>query len=512
MCLRPIKILNPTKRIAIRGGQALALQVPCNGCAECQVRRRDEYSFRTYWHSKGTIDKGGYVLFDTLTYSDKHLPRLSDFVDVKHFEITDHSCFNLNHYKLFFKKLRRRVETKYKIKNALSYFFASEYGEDDRYTHRPHYHFMLFVNNPVIHPLWLSRTIAQCWQYGRTDGIVYKDIQHVARHIYGYNLGFGSNTETSILRAVTHYVAKYILKSSEFQKVIDKRIEKIEQKLIVENKYEELKEILKQISLFHRHSQGYGLAYLENLDDRAKRALQYDTGIMPDQDKIIKEIPLPLYYMRKLYYEQIKVDDKKLWQLTEIGIQHKLSCQSQMLDKKKSFYETLYVNTTDEFRADVDRLLDGRELFDFIVYELYYKGRLRHHSSLNYITYGKDYHLSEYEQLDTGEWQSVIANSYLNNSVDDRCYFASNETKDVTINHFIGDELDPEYQYYILDKKDFIRNYTFNQDSDPKFKNFDLLHDLFQKIKRHKNELQQETYDFLQEYKQKMKNLYPITS
>ena len=231
MCLSPINLYSPTKAIALRGGQVLKQTVRCGKCAHCQTRLRDEYSFRTYWHTKDTIDNGGYVLFDTLTYDEENLPHISDFVDIKKYGIKDFSCFNRQHYKLFFKRLRRKIEKTYGLVRAISYFFSTEYGEDDRYTHRPHYHILIFVKRWEIDPIWLSYAIAECWQYGRTDGLKYQPLKHVAEHVYGCNLGFGENTDTFVLRAVTHYLSKYITKNNLFQKNINERINIIEHQL-----------------------------------------------------------------------------------------------------------------------------------------------------------------------------------------------------------------------------------------------------------------------------------------
>ena len=62
MCLSPLTLYSPARKFAVCGGQLFKLTVACNKCAHCQTRKRDEYSFRTYWHAKDTLAKGGYII------------------------------------------------------------------------------------------------------------------------------------------------------------------------------------------------------------------------------------------------------------------------------------------------------------------------------------------------------------------------------------------------------------------------------------------------------------------
>lgn len=79
MCLNPIKIRNPTQNISRSGGQKLMLEVPCNQCAECQLAKRAEWSFRSYQELQHTFRNGGFVYFDTLTYSPKTFTHVKRF-------------------------------------------------------------------------------------------------------------------------------------------------------------------------------------------------------------------------------------------------------------------------------------------------------------------------------------------------------------------------------------------------------------------------------------------------
>lgn len=510
MCLNPVSITNPTKRISRLGGQKLLLSVNCNKCAECQTRKRDEYSFRTYWHTKTTIENGGYVLFDTLTYSPLYLPHISHYIDISKYGIQDFSCFDLEHYKLFFKRLRRAIQYKYNVTDAITYFFTTEYGDDDNYTHRPHYHILIFVKYSFIHPLWLSRKIAQIWQFGRTDGITYKPLKYVAKHVYGYDLGFGINTSTWILRAVTHYVAKYILKSIDFQKVLDKRIYELQNTLISD---EEIKELVKRISMFHRQSQGYGIGFLDNLSENDIEALKTDTCLLPDKEKIVKELPLPMYYMRKLYYQVLKsTTGNKVWQLTDKGIAHKNEKQLLNLTNREQRLNDLLTNVTQEQKSHFYSLLGNRTILDYCIYMEFYQGRLRCLSSKQFRTGSQPYYLNESEYLDTPEFRQNIADSYKSNTMYFKDVFEVDDKDNINMRNKYVSIISHDYnvnRVKQLTKKQFVRNYCFSENSIPQFKNFDLLTSYINHLKKDDRKNKQLLYDALKDAEQRLKDLKP---
>lgn len=519
MCLNPINILNPTKRIAICGGVSLRNTVACGKCAHCLTRKRDEYSFRTYWHTKDTLDKGGYVIFDTLTYSNKYLPHISDHVkitkeDKRLYGLTNFSCFSREHYKLFFKRLRKAIFHRYGLNDVISYFLTTEYGDDDRYTHRPHYHVLIFVKTNRIHPLWLSRRINSCWQYGRTDGIVYKPLKYVAKHIYGYDLGFGDNSQDFVLRAVTHYVAKYITKSCEFTKELDNRFSALYLKLSHEENIEEkLKTLRRYIDLFHMQSKGYGLGYLNYLDEAKLYALKEDTCLIPDQSKVTKSLPLPMYYIRKLYYNCIKVDDKYVWRLNENGINHKIDSYFPKLRKLNNYYEDLFANCTPQQKSYIVDLLNGRSLLDYSIYLLFYRGKLRDYRSVNYFTSYCDMDLNSDEHLDTWLLKFIKNNKDIHLPTTE--IMSVDDDNNVHISHYYGDtitELDPVTPYSIVAKRDFCKLYTFNEKSSPKFKDFDLLTQCFDKIIQYNNRFQQSDYEYKRDLNERIKPIYKTKS
>ena len=86
--------------------QPLFIEVPCGHCAECLGLKREQWYLRNYWHCKECFDKGGFVLFDTLTYRDSDLPHLSLYIPEAEGTSWDYPCFSYDHYKNFMKRLR----------------------------------------------------------------------------------------------------------------------------------------------------------------------------------------------------------------------------------------------------------------------------------------------------------------------------------------------------------------------------------------------------------------------
>lgn len=124
------------------------MSVPCGKCDGCLKDKVDSYFVRSYFeYLRTTLQKNGSVWFLTLTYSDTKLPRLSDGTP----------CFSRTDVQLFFKRLRRRSNLKFKD------FYVSEFGSK---TFRPHYHVLLFIEDFLpsdYNRFKLINLVAQSW-------------------------------------------------------------------------------------------------------------------------------------------------------------------------------------------------------------------------------------------------------------------------------------------------------------------------------------------------------------
>lgn len=165
-CLHPKEVYNKYtgKKIVVN----------CGKCFSCKLRRI------TRWVSplirEASCHK--YVYFVTLTYSDNFLPT----VNIYDYEVDIKYLAQFNYYKdlskryisfchgnlpvhqiadvqKFIKRLRENIFRAYGLRNALRYFFSSDYGST---TFRPHYHGLLFFDDRRINNK-IQSLVADAW-------------------------------------------------------------------------------------------------------------------------------------------------------------------------------------------------------------------------------------------------------------------------------------------------------------------------------------------------------------
>ena len=566
MCLSPIRLFNPTKRISKFGGQNFNLEVPCGQCAECKENMRTAWYFRTYYHCKEIYNKNGFVYFDTLTYSTENLPYTRDIISGLK-EENNFPCFNVEHYRRFILDIRQYLKRNGYEDVRLDYFMTSEYGlnPSDGKTFRPHYHILFFVDcsnsEKKLSPYELSELVAKFWKYGRTDGLPYKTRTYVKNHIYGK-----SYTRDFVhMRAVCNYVSKYVTKDSDFQSEIERRLLSIFEELDnprqshhlrqkARDKYRKLK---RSIDQFHRQSHHFGEYFLSDKDVDMDRVLKTGMMEMPDKDKIVKHAPLDGYYLRKLFYE--KKTDKSgnaYWSLTELGKQWKLHRTLESIDRLSDKYEELFMNIpfyysgekADKLMEKVASYLDGRTFKDMAVYMLLYKGKTRFGLRQNDMLFRKN-SLSPFEE-DLSVWidfihkdvhelededcmfhyssqsdrkrfggYAFITDKNLGNKdagyVDELRTIADNygfdDVCDVYRGHIV-DKVNKNYiarNYYgeLITQDNFVMRYCINENTDYRFRNFDKLYSLFKTIQMDKNDDKQRLFDHIEKIKKQWKQL-----
>lgn len=222
MCTQPIQIYNRSSKISYRG-QSLLFTVPCGKCSECKKAHSNEYTLRSYFEYRDCESKGGYVYFDTLTYSNSNLPK--DY-GIAH--------FNRKHLTSCLKKLRVYLtRAGFQVKDNLKYFITSEYGGK---THRPHYHVLFFINIPNLDVKTFWQFLNKSWIYGFIDRC--------------------STAPSRVVNstAALNYVSKYVQKDQEWQFVVDQKLSRLS-KLGLSDRFASH---LKDYQPFHLQSQHYG--------------------------------------------------------------------------------------------------------------------------------------------------------------------------------------------------------------------------------------------------------------
>lgn len=350
MCLNPITIVNPTKYISLKHPDRYLLQVPCCKCAECQQVQSNQWFYRAWYEFRDIMQMpNSFVQFDTLTYSNRSLPYISDFVDVPN--SLDFSCFNPRHWRQFVTNLNTQVARRYKKRVSFRYFMSSEYGSEQK-TFRPHYHVLFFVHG-AISPVEWSRLVAELWSYGRTDGSPYKSDNYVNCHNTIKTNHIGDQLR------VTNYVIKYVQKSCMYDKKLSTRLNAVMRHIarvsaVVPDfedtfTYTLIKEsINRHIGQFHRQSQHFGESALADIDliQLTRDGCLY----MPHNQFVKVPVPLPTYYRRKLFYELVVVDGVRAWQDTELGRVYKQCRRKHLIKQTQDRFQSWCI----QFNLDFD--------------------------------------------------------------------------------------------------------------------------------------------------------------
>lgn len=554
MCLNPVRLFNPVKKISKVGAQSFNLEVPCGQCAECKETMRTAWYFRTYYHCKEIYNKNGYVYFDTLTYAPKNLPYVDKILkldnDSLHFP-----CFDVTHYRRFFLDLRQWMRLNGYGDVKMTYFLTTEYGLNpkDGKTFRPHYHVLFFIDNSnsekVLHPFALSNIVAKYWKYGRTDGLPYKDKVYVKNHVFGKDW----TRDFVHMRSVCNYVSKYVTKDSDFAKVIEDRLKIIYDELYEDNmSYAErkkvnklYKEAKKCVDQFHRQSHHFGEYMLHDEEVDWKQVLKTGMMSMPDKNIIVKHAPLDGYYIRKVFYDKKKdKDGREYWALNEFGIKYKLERLLKSVDRLDSRFNEIFMNLPFWYGNECDKhmnvianYLDGRNFRDFAIYLLLYKGKTRFGLlQNNLVGYSQ---LCPYED-DLGVWMQYVMKDpneeedvlYHYSSQSDRERFKGsrfvtdkdlgnkdkgyidesqrvaglydyNNIDDRHYGDFVKRVKSTDTKYYgeVISDRDFVKLYCINENTDYRFRDFDKLYFYMNKLQRKQNELKQECFDFKEKLK-----------
>lgn len=486
MCLSPRRKFTNAKNLTI--GSKLQLSFACGRCAECVENKRREWSFRTYHEVQSAFNNGCYVYVDTLTYSDSFLPRISQFIDVHQYGIADISCFNNKHYQDFLKRLRSSLKYQYKV-DKIRYFLTSEYGTDERYTKRPHYHIMFFVPN-IIHPLTFSRLVSSAWLYGRTEGIAYKPFLYVRNNVFGYDLGDGKRDSKMHVLRVSSYISKYVTKDQYYNKTLVSKLNYLQENL----DDEKFKEIRKHIDMIHRQSVGFGASFLSCCD-----VTNYvECAYMEDGEKIVCTIPLPMYYQRKLYYtNKYRIIDGKrkyYWELNEHGLEKYAEKIFKQVERKRDELHLLHLNMmSDKLQYDiVTSLLADRTFEDLAIYDVIYKDRLHLSQTIVNLDTEKQIHLHK------------LANHIHNENIPtvDLCNLDDKPYID-DIRYVLYNPLNQKYEKFT---QDYLKSLSYSENTHLLFKDFDKLLQIFENQKLKNKHYKQSLHNLAEKIWQLRKN------
>lgn len=402
MCTSPIHIKNPKIDFS-QFNDKVFLDVPCGKCEECKQNKILSFQIRSYYEYKFCVEKcNGCVYYYTLTFNNKCIPTVS-FCDTYTRRWYRFPCFSrtiLDNFKRNFKNCLKRSHPNLEFK----IFIVSEYGGDTR---RPHHHVIVFFYGQIS-PLRVKEIFVHSW-IKETKMFSSTPLGNVKE---GDNFGL-VNSSSAIM-----YVTKYVGKSESYDDVITK-VRKAYLKSPQYLEYirscrngsdfvdETWKNIEKQLTPPVKKSRNFGVACKFYMSDIQKK---YGTVLVENNTQGFVNVPLPLYLLRKFYYDT-RFDDRGnvIYVLNPNGIERKLALTEKLIDKKLQFYEGLqtlgkvpkplyeafsaytgfHLASFVDVRNYLDDLLLPSSPRLLFVYDLIYKGRPVLNFSLN--SYLSDY-------------------------------------------------------------------------------------------------------------------------
>lgn len=167
-----------------------SVEVGCYNCQGCMAARTSQWTERNIWEFEAAGKVGCFV---TMTFANEHLPE-SYSVDIRTLQ-------------LFLKRLRKRLWKEFRVR--IRFFAVGEYGEDERFTKRPHYHILVYgwrpadaeqIENAKSHlPQWQSALLSEVWGKGRVvfGDVTPQSISYCAGYIFDKRRGDRAKEEYS---------------------------------------------------------------------------------------------------------------------------------------------------------------------------------------------------------------------------------------------------------------------------------------------------------------------------
>lgn len=298
MCTNKIIVRNNSRYIVPDDHVALYHMCNCGYCAECMQAKINEYTLRLHYHSQYCFKRHGYLYIDCLTYSDRYLPRLHEFIDVP--LNYAYKCFCHEDVRLFFVRLRENLFKLGFGRDCFDYFYVGEFGS--RNTKRPHYHVIFFVYADIDNDTF-SRLVSANWYLGRTDGVVYRGYNQLV-----YNTINPENSDNRRIAAISTYLAKYLNKSMKLIKKAYRLTSNVVFHLFGVHDLKDLtypqrlvwRSVFSRFVPFHRQSKNFGL-YALQVVPKEYICMNLKIFFLNGEEQFI--IPLPLYYTRKLFFK-----------------------------------------------------------------------------------------------------------------------------------------------------------------------------------------------------------------
>ena len=261
-CLNPLHIYNRSTFVNRISG-SLYMDVPCGKCEECQNFHRLEWLLRAYYEWQDCVSRGGFCLFDTLTYNPQSLEERTKF---------GIPCFSKTDIRLFFKKFRKRMsEGGYTFR----YLITCEYGEKK---HRPHYHLLFFIIPPdnmssKYHALRVNDMVKASWTEPEKNEDGTFKVKVDSNGLIKYqmrSLGFNDSPSLCVEHILNsasglRYVTKYITKDDEYYTQLLGMKKVLLNRITTDDVIKEICDWFDMEKHFHLQSVGFGACAIKEI-------------------------------------------------------------------------------------------------------------------------------------------------------------------------------------------------------------------------------------------------------
>lgn len=471
-CLHPIILNKEGKYRNIQLHSYKTLVVPCNECENCRQNRSLDFTIRAYYdylwfNSDAETGKKGFVMFDTLTFDNEHLPTYRLHGE----DIPCFSAENIRDFKSMFerkaisllfylRKLPRnphnRTLIRTEVRRLLKTIIVSEYGSEH---HRPHYHILVFNKIPEFTPALVERLYMDSWideDYHMLGGV--EDISPNLKVIEG--LG-------KII-----YVSGYVNKDEEFYrgslKEKIKNLPRTEQNRFIPRNYIYRgfgkhildyfteKELLNPDCKLKLPNGENGFSY-ESVPPYILNSIIKDTCKKEIQIGEKKKVAVPLYPLYEGRYEYVdkyvyttktmyfkRLNDKGVsYYVNKFSKRHKklVDDLNNLLQNGKNYTALGYLkpkNFEESWSYCMDRSMRyyGITVYQLATYMLLYRGR---YGSVNPFTcQSRPMHLSDFKR----QVRNVFTSKYYTSESDIDRVYGTGEFSNSSFNSIVKDFLD----------------------------------------------------------------------
>lgn len=300
--------------------------VPSTNSFEYRKEYQKEWEFRLNAEFIELKKKGWNMAFMTLTYDDRHLPKIPKKLFKNKEEYRQVPCFSRTDVRNWIDRIRQYCKYHYKMTgaNAIKYFVASEYGSN---THRPHYHAIFawpqFLSYEKMHKL-----CTECWE----NGILFP------RNPDG---DYNSKTKKRILpfeiignaAKALKYISKYVSKDLDF--INELKTLNLNRKL----------KLFKSIQHFHIQSRSFGFELLRNMNNDEKYNLLENGHAFQGDGTTFK---CPKYIREKILFFNEYVKDKYgIRKIYKRPTKFMEEYREYIFNRKASWYDKIFANVND---------------------------------------------------------------------------------------------------------------------------------------------------------------------